>query len=154
MSSPLSWLWRIRRAQVLNFWKRSRLFMLLSQHRTQKNTEIQGVLPGVSLDNLSGFPTLNNIPHTAELKKDVEINVFGHPPRSPECVIITLDDDYVRQFSDAEVCVCVCLCTRSLLELLPFVPVIREVQAKPHRHNPPSDVLHMFPRPRYLRKLD
>ena len=64
---------------------------------------MQGVLPGVALDNLSGFPTLKNIPHSAELRRDVDINVFGHPPRNPESVIITIDEAYVQQFMNAEV---------------------------------------------------
>lgn len=64
---------------------------------------MQGVLPGVQLDNLSGFPTLSNVPHTAELTTDIELNVFGHAPRDPLCIALTIDDGYTSSVSDAEV---------------------------------------------------
>lgn len=57
----------------------------------------------MQLDNLSGFPTIANVPHTAELTTEIELNVFGHAPRDPLCIALTVDDEYTSTVSDAEV---------------------------------------------------
>jgi 5'-3' exoribonuclease 1 len=64
----------------------------------------KGVLPGVSLDHLQGFPTLSNIPHTAELTAQYQIDVFGTRPRDPQCIAITVSPEYVDAVGTAEEC--------------------------------------------------
>eukprot|EP01134_Creolimax_fragrantissima_P002793 CFRG2793T1 len=63
---------------------------------------IKGILPGVKMDGLWGFPTLSNVPHTAALTDEIKPTVFQHPSRNANCIVLTITRDHVDKYKTAE----------------------------------------------------